>query len=712
MKNFTSFFTFCLYMFMVWAAFSCQKDRELESEDTLISNRGFNALNGDDSCLDQIDESNINVDHRAQAFMLYYYVKPSMPLSITRGIPNWKAALTDIIVDSTTYTVIPLENATRDSVINLFMVQSISGNHSFSFIPRGGNYAALTIYENAEVDISTLFELCECLLYCNRSTLNNIALRGDGGTECWNGGSSGGLRDFLRRLGHLLNSILTEMGEPGNSGGGIGEVYPGTAIGFITGSFGGGMVSNNSGNGSGTGGGGTIINEETAIDLIAKYQGCLTESPDISTAVWQKQFFFRDDIILINKILDEALSAVCELGGAATLQDFDEEYQRALCYYFDLNFLVVFNSPLFQNASFRASLENCLLPGNPSMLGVIETLVDRLSLDELTAKWLINDVRNANGLIATELNQFLASHPNDQNAEKAARIALLAQIQNSILDLDSQANRGIWFSQNVNCCPDEFGGGFSGWVDAPDITPYSDMVMDEIVFLREEHPTWSNFRLRVAAEYNVLSNGIHTMLDICGLSGLASAPCDIVNGVFYIIENEGANATLSFAAALPGGAFISAARLLKVARTVNGVHFRLIWKEIGGKVVFSHHGTYRRIWNTPSHLVGHHMIPQKFWDHQVLQKAARANPNQKTPFHMNAPENGYNISPSRHSGSHSNYSDRIEQRIEQWHAVNPNATPEQTAEAIGEFQVALRNFLNSTTGNINNLTNFPVIPNP
>ncbi|PSR14456.1 MAG: hypothetical protein C7N36_04095 [Bacteroidetes bacterium] len=133
--------------------------------------------------------------------------------------------------------------------------------------------------------------------------------------------------------------------------------------------------------------------------------------------------------------------------------------------------------------------------------------------------------------VAEEVLAFLGEHEDSETAITASNISILAAMGDVINNLDSPTNYTIW-SENA-CCPNiEFIENFDGWNDTSDIIPYREMVGDEMAFIKLAHPDWSDLRIRLSAEYNLLSGGVHTLLDIGGLVEGLGAPFDAINGVF------------------------------------------------------------------------------------------------------------------------------------------------------------------------------------
>ncbi|PSR14455.1 MAG: hypothetical protein DA408_13055 [Bacteroidetes bacterium] len=172
---------------------------------------------------------------------------------------------------------------------------------------------------------------------------------------------------------------------------------------------------------------------------------------------------------------------------------------------------------------------------------------------------------------------------------------------------------------------------------------------------------------------------------------------------------------------MPGGFIVTSGRVIKKAVLIGNKTWHFAWREIGGRVVFSNSSSYRSIWKNvypalnSSDNIAHHVIPQAIWENPLVQKAARANPallpNGVDPFHMNMPSNGFPVHTSRHTGNHGSYSTRITQELQRWTNSNPNATAEQAATALSQWQMLLKNAIGASTSgpNINTII-LPTIP--
>lgn len=318
---------------------------------------------------------------------------------------------------------------------------------------------------------------------------------------------------------------------------------------------------------------------------------------------------------------------------------------------------------------------------------------------------------------------FLAQLPGDEDAMRSVWWSIEADMA-GVMGLDqifTQESMNILL-EHTNCCPDGI-DDYDGWVSAPDGQDYAEVLEDEILMLKMVHPNWPDILIRHWAQWRLYKEGLHFMLDACGIIEAAGTPCDVTNGVFYAIEGDGVNATMSLLGAVPGGFVVTAGRVVKKTVEIGNKVRRFRWKEIGGKIAFSNGSNYREIWQgvypalEHSYNRAHHLLPQIKWDNPMLQKAARANPENLPdgvdPFHMNTPANGWPVHQDRHTGSHPNYSNQIEARISYWMDTYPNATNEEAAIAIHKWQNELKALIGvSPDGpNINTL-DLPEIPIP
>ncbi|MCG8330547.1 MAG: AHH domain-containing protein [Chitinophagales bacterium] len=215
--------------------------------------------------------------------------------------------------------------------------------------------------------------------------------------------------------------------------------------------------------------------------------------------------------------------------------------------------------------------------------------------------------------------------------------------------------------------------------------------------------------IALEAYWKTVGGVVHTALDICGLVPAWGEPCDLVNGTLYLIEGDGVNATISFAASIPiVGWVATGSRWVKIAIEVApGVYKNLkITRQASGLLTFSHNTStaFRQILNITgpnwTSFQAHHLIPKNFANHTVVQKAASS---RDFTFHMNHPRNGTPIHNSRHQGYHNNYNNQIEDLLDDLEETYPNATASEIATALEGFQAYLRNTVEQSSQHINDI---------
>ena len=74
----------------------------------------------------------------------------------------------------------------------------------------------------------------------------------------------------------------------------------------------------------------------------------------------------------------------------------------------------------------------------------------------------------------------------------------------------------------------------------------------------------------------------------------------------------------------------------------------------------------------------HHIIPLNLQNNLIVQKAAKA----AEAFHMNELLNGISLGPLIHNGSHFAYDSKILQKLTDFAAAVPNATPSQCYDEV------------------------------
>ncbi|MCB9275618.1 MAG: AHH domain-containing protein [Lewinellaceae bacterium] len=183
----------------------------------------------------------------------------------------------------------------------------------------------------------------------------------------------------------------------------------------------------------------------------------------------------------------------------------------------------------------------------------------------------------------------------------------------------------------------------------------------------------------------------------------------MINGALYLIEGDGVNAGLTFAAAIPFAGWVATGAkwcgiAIEVAPGVSKI--LKITIEPSGLLKFSHNNSsqFREILNMSgsywNDFQAHHLLPKNFWDHPTLQKAAQS---KNFTFHMNHPRNGIPLHDSRHLGYHNNYNNQIEALLTELDDLYPNANPSEIAVAIEGFQTYLKNLIEGSNQHINDI---------
>ncbi len=242
------------------------------------------------------------------------------------------------------------------------------------------------------------------------------------------------------------------------------------------------------------------------------------------------------------------------------------------------------------------------------------------------------------------------------------------------------------------------------------------LISREIAILKLENPNWQNEggmfmsaeeKIHYKAVLNVFLDGLHIGLDIVGLVPAAGEIADLVNGAIYTLEGDGVNAAFSFAAVIPFSGWTATgakyARKLAV-NTVTGTTARLRWVvDAAGVVHFGYRGQLKTILKPLANEQAHHILPWALRSHPIIQKAAKANKN-GSAFHPSDPFNGINVSKTRHNGSHPDYSNRVQQFLDQQLAQNPNISNNDAYFQVETFIQSLRNLIiNNPNTPINDL---------
>ena len=240
------------------------------------------------------------------------------------------------------------------------------------------------------------------------------------------------------------------------------------------------------------------------------------------------------------------------------------------------------------------------------------------------------------------------------------------------------------------------------------INPYYHMLFTvEVALLKFEHQhdppeddDWSDEWIYMQAAYNVFMDDLHLALDVAGLIPGVGEVADITNGAIYTLEGDGLNAGLSFSAAIPiTGWFAAGIKFGKrTITTATGTKATLkyIVDPSTDIIYFGYRGQLKTVIKPAVGEQAHHIIPVEWFDHPVVQEAAKASTN---PFHMHDHINGIAVSTSRHNGSHPNYNAHLSNELDailQNYGGNINS-----ADALNEITTLADNIRNIIIANPN-----------
>ena len=259
-------------------------------------------------------------------------------------------------------------------------------------------------------------------------------------------------------------------------------------------------------------------------------------------------------------------------------------------------------------------------------------------------------------------NSFL-----DNRGWNSANKSALMNLVPAIIDAESIQHIALLASDNAYYNSNQQAGfpalGSEQWennVVKPFLTPEL-MIQYSVwcVILKHQNPTWPDWKIRATAFWNTTKELLHTGLDICGMIPGAGEPFDFANGVFYTIEGDGLNATLSYASTVPVVGWVSTSTkyAMKVVKTAKGVQKSLPYVvDATTRIVsFGKRSDLREVLNITDALKeAHHIIPWAKSENKLVQKAVDAS----KPFHMNHAGNGIEATKYRvaaDAGQHANH---------------------------------------------------------
>ncbi|MFN0215129.1 MAG: AHH domain-containing protein [Saprospiraceae bacterium] len=260
-----------------------------------------------------------------------------------------------------------------------------------------------------------------------------------------------------------------------------------------------------------------------------------------------------------------------------------------------------------------------------------------------------------NPLFIPDAIAFLSAHPGDPLA------------QDALLSICNITDHG-WLNGPY---PEYQRDAIIEQYNFPDPAMYVEYALN-CVFLKQQHPGWSDFRIAAEAYLMTISGYVHTTFDILGLFPGFGEPFDLTNGVLYVVEGDGVNAGLSFAATIPiAGWVATGSKYANVAVRILGTETVQLLKftHVGnGIITFGARSDLRKVMNiTDAANDAHHIIPWGNQGHPLVQQAAKAD---DVPYHMNHPKNGKEVQrlrfdqPDGIHANHPQYDTRVQAKME------------------------------------------------
>jgi len=219
--------------------------------------------------------------------------------------------------------------------------------------------------------------------------------------------------------------------------------------------------------------------------------------------------------------------------------------------------------------------------------------------------------------------------------------------------------------------------------------------------LKNKNPNWSEDKILWEASKDL----IHITLDGFGMIPVVGEIADLTNGVLYLIEGDGINATLSFAATVPivGWGATTGKYVFKITASTIGTKVRLTWKVLeNGVVYFGSSGNQLRkvLGITVSTLQAHHIMPWALRNNNVIQKAAKSG----NAFHLNEALNGIPVASWRNQPNHNAYNNLIESKLNTFNNLYPNASVDDAYNFVRDLIEDVRDWvIKNPNSHLNNL---------
>lgn len=304
------------------------------------------------------------------------------------------------------------------------------------------------------------------------------------------------------------------------------------------------------------------------------------------------------------------------------------------------------------------------------------------NLTPVQNNWWLNAPQQTKDEIINYLNQF----NNNQNDFDDA-----VEFVKELIDLNPNDTNAIGFllqAKQQDKMSSELDDAFLQSVNqylAIDTSTIDPVLMAQIsnyltikcAVLRYNNPSWSDLKIYWEASKDI----IHIALDGFGMIPVVGEIADLTNGVLYLIEGDGVNATLSFAATIPIGGWTAtgtkyAIKIIDASQTATTLitKVRLTWKVVGEVIDFGSRNQLRKVLGiTASNIQAHHLIPWSSRTKMAVQRAAKSG----SAFHMNEALNGIAVAAWRNQPNHTTYNNVINGKLDAFRDDFPNATPQQ-----------------------------------
>lgn len=354
-------------------------------------------------------------------------------------------------------------------------------------------------------------------------------------------------------------------------------------------------------------------------------------------------------------------------------------------------------------------------------LWALRSLLNGQNANEISI--LAVKLKNINNKIGSQ--RIIQSLLNEEiDFESANELSTLALNETNQQEVDELVNMSLIFEKYKNNFENEnFLLEMDQYVDL-DIANYMVSNPNDPIFIHftiqcaaarfnfSQQPGWNNlspFEQNVKVYWKASKDLVHIALDVLGLFPAVGEVADLTNGVLYVIEGDGVNATLSFASAIPfvGWASVSSKYAIKIT-SVGTTKVALKWKKVGNLIEFGDRNNLRKMMGLTSNGVhAHHIIPVAFSNSDLVQKAAKSN----QAFHMNEAFNGFPLLSTNHLTGHDLYNNKIQSILTNNNALIQNMNLDQSFNFLKGLNLHIKGLLqanpNMNLGQISNLINYP-----